>query len=595
MKRFIIENINIFKNAIGKEPIGQIFKNAIKKLVVIFESTENREITRDLVNNKPSHETKYKSSLKKYKEYLNRRNLYFKNIGLVAGAGNIRLGLVWILPSADQELIKTMWETIKNQSVSFDSFHIVSSNKNTHIRQSHVKYFQTLNKACQESKDQYIFVLRDAVQLHKDYVQQSKNFIAENLNAGLFYACDDEINKNDELCNPIFKPQFNFYLLYNINYIGCNIIVKKKVGTNLCWFNADFSDAFVYDFLLRVSENKISIKRIDEVLIHKYFFNKKEGILERKRSLREYLLRNKDTSIVLDGIEDGSTRLKRRCKNHSMVSIIIPFRDKVDLLKNCVDSILAKTNYENFEILLANNGSTELKTKLYLRQLVKSHNSVSVINIDIPFNYSRINNLAVDSCKGDYLLFLNNDTKVISNEWLETMVSELEKDDVGIVGAKLLYADDTIQHAGVIFGIGHVAGHAFRYLDDLEGGQLDRANSVQEYLAVTGACLLTKKKLFFEVGKFDDINLSISNNDVDFCLKVRSLGYKIIYTPYAKLYHLESKSRAHDMSYNEKNRYEKEVNYMKNKWSKFYKVDPFFHPHLDKRKEDFSIDSKMVN
>jgi len=180
--------------------------------------------------------------------------------------------------------------------------------------------------------------------------------------------------------------------------------------------------------------------------------------------------------------------------------------------------------------------------------------------------------------KGKYLLFLNNDTKVINKGWLTEMLVELQNPKVGVVGAKLLYNDHTVQHAGVMYGIGHVAGHAFQHLPDDSNGNMRRANLIQEYSAVTGACLLTKKSHFEAVNGFDAQNLAIAYNDVDLCLKINKLGYKCIYTPLAKLFHFESKSRADDLSEKEVSRYEKECIFMHEKWSSDYASDPFCHP-----------------
>jgi len=260
-----------------------------------------------------------------------------------------------------------------------------------------------------------------------------------------------------------------------------------------------------------------------------------------------------------------------------LVSIIIPFRDKHRLLQDCVESILQKTNYTNYEIILADNRSQEQETARYIQKLAIEEKKITHIRVDMDFNFSAINNYVASCCKGDYLLFLNNDTEVINSSWLSEMVMELQGPKVGAVGAKLLYADNTIQHAGVIYGVGHVAGHVFRHLHDDCPGHMNRAGLVQEYLAVTGACLLTKRYIFEKVAGFDAINLAIAYNDVDLCMKINKFGFKVVYTPHSKFYHYESESRPSDLKDEEIDRYKRECSFMHEKWGKGNEIDPFQH------------------
>lgn len=575
-----MEHIATIKNAIGVEPPKQILMNALRKLT----GRKPRHWNEDLAFQKQKVN---EFSVDRYALYLQNRFVAFEKNGIDIAAKKISLALVWVLPSGNDAGVKKMWETIQLQSTAFDKIYIVGKVISGAGIKIEAQYFESLNEACLLSKEDYLFIVKDVVELHTFFVQECKNFIVKKPTAEIFYTCDDTMGKDGVPRNAQFKPQFNHYLLYSSNYIGCNILVKRSMGAGLNWFETTFADAYVYDFILRASEHKTEIHRIDEVLVHRVYTNKEEDIKERLRILQNHLIRIKDYAKVALGMEQGTTRLLRSTSNNPVVSIIIPFRDQVSMLESCVESILSKTKYKNYEVILANNGSNQAETKVYLDSVVMENQMVSVFNIDIPFNFSKINNYAVESCRGDYVLFLNNDTEVINANWLDNMVAELEKEDVGVVGAKLLYADNTVQHAGVIFGVGHVAGHAFRFADDNQAGIMRRANAVQEYLAVTGACLLTKKEIFVAAGKFDEKHLSVSNNDVDYCLKVVDLGYKIVYTPYAKLYHYESKSRAHDLSESERERYAKEVAFMKEKWGAKYAMDPFFHPHLDKRYENF--------
>ena len=258
------------------------------------------------------------------------------------------------------------------------------------------------------------------------------------------------------------------------------------------------------------------------------------------------------------------------------VSIIIPFKDGLDVLEKCVSSILEKTSYTNYQIILVNNQSRNLETNLYLDKIIKN-SMISVVNYNDIFNYSAINNFAMEKINTEYVLFLNNDTEIINKEWLTEMMQIIQDKDVGAVGALLLYPDNTIQHAGVAFFTYLFCGpfHVYRG-ESTMGKNSKRINSICEYTAVTAACLLTKKSLYLKVGGMDEVNLPISFNDVDYCLKLRQSGYKIVYTSDAKLFHYESYSRGYDFLDNQKRkRGEKEKDYLISKWKFFYPEELF--------------------
>lgn len=250
----------------------------------------------------------------------------------------------------------------------------------------------------------------------------------------------------------------------------------------------------------------------------------------------------------------------------NIISIIIPFRDRVELLRQCVFSILEKTTYQEYDILLVNNQSRKKETEIFLNEL-RDNEKIKILDYDKPFNFSAINNFAVDNCGSEYILFLNNDTEVISPDWLGNMMDCFSDDKIGVVGARLFYQNGTIQHCGVCLDKKNVAIHKFRKKNE---DNLDLAE-IEEWPAVTGACMLTKRDLFLKVGGFDEIKLPIAYNDVDYCLRVGELGYKTVCVSSAKLYHYESASRKSDVwakIFNRK-RYEKfinERNYFKKKW-----------------------------
>ncbi len=271
-----------------------------------------------------------------------------------------------------------------------------------------------------------------------------------------------------------------------------------------------------------------------------------------------------------------------------MVSLLIPSRDHLSVLAPCVESILNKTDYPEFEIIILDNQSEQPDTLKWFAE-IQEDTRVKVICYDLPFNYSAINNFGVQHAKGSVIGLINNDVEVISPEWLSEMVSHALRPEVGCVGAKLYYGNGQIQHGGVVLGLGDVAGHAHRYLQHDEDGYQGRLKLVQNYSAVTAACLLVRRNVYEQVGGLDEEHLTVAYNDVDFCLRVREAGYHNLWTPYAELYHHESISRGKDNTQVKKKRYAKEVAYMRSTWKKALVNDPCYNVNLSRKREDFSL------
>lgn len=270
------------------------------------------------------------------------------------------------------------------------------------------------------------------------------------------------------------------------------------------------------------------------------------------------------------------------------VSIIIPTRDQLALTRQCVESVLEKTDYANFEILLVDNQSCEAATLDWF-SLISSHPKVRLLRFDAPFNYSAINNYAVSQSQAELICLLNNDTAVIDTAWLSEMVAHAMRPQIGCVGAKLLYADDTVQHGGVVLGLWGLAGHSHKHVPDQAAGYQQRLQLVQNYSAVTAACLLIRRELYLQVGGLHEQALTVAFNDVDLCLKVQAAGYRNLWTPYARLYHFESKSRGREDTPEKKARERAEIQYMQQTWPVPIADDPCYSPHLTRRREDYSI------
>ncbi len=285
----------------------------------------------------------------------------------------------------------------------------------------------------------------------------------------------------------------------------------------------------------------------------------------------------------------GTYAIRYEIKEPKLVSIIIPTKDLADVLDVCLKSIFTLTTYPNYEVVVIDNGSTEAKTQKcfdYWRQ--QEGDRFKCYRYDVPFNYSQINNYGAKKAQGDYLLLLNNDTKVVSPDWLEAMVEQAQRPSIGAVGSMLLYPDDTIQHAGVVLGLGGVAGHSHKYFHSSNPGYISQLIAINNYSAVTGACLMCRREVFEEVGGLEE-KLAIAFNDVDFCLKVISRGYRNIHLPHVVLYHYESKSRGYEDTPSKQARFAKEVNYMKQKWYQICNNDPCYNPNLTKSREDYSL------
>ncbi|BAF60761.1 hypothetical glycosyltransferase [Pelotomaculum thermopropionicum SI] len=403
------------------------------------------------------------------------------------------------------------------------------------------------------------------------------------------YTDEDRLNNKNKRSRPLFKPGWSPDLLLSMNYVGRYLAVRKSLLDKLNGFREDVEGVHYHDMLLRLSELTKNIVRLPEVLYHRRSIP--DWALYKAKDAKE--LSCKGQKIVLNtlarcGIDadvwltgEGHFRVKYHLKEKPLVSIIIPTRDKINLLTRCINSILEKTTYKNYEIIVVDNGSIEKETKVYLDKLKKVSGFV-ILNFDEPFNYSKINNFAVEHANGDYLLFLNNDTEVITTEWLEEMIALAQKRETGAVGVKLLFPDGTIQHGGVIIGLRGIAGHAFYCSPADKPGYMDFAVVCRNYSAVTAACMMMRRDVFYEVGGFDQ-ELDIALNDIDLCLRVINKGYYVVWTPYVLLYHQESKTRGQVLS-------KRNISYFLNKWEKFLdNGDLFYNPNLSLSNGEYRI------
>ncbi|NOQ65526.1 MAG: glycosyltransferase, partial [Methyloprofundus sp.] len=378
------------------------------------------------------------------------------------------------------------------------------------------------------------------------------------------------------------------------DYVGHLAVYKTQKINALGGYDSVLKTAQMYDMALRYSAelNATDIVHIPRVLYHycaelnddtanaNFYKQAVERALETQQRAADVRLHSQLANTL---------RVRYQLpEKPPLVSIIIPTRNGYDLLSRCVSSIFAKTTYTNYELIIVDNGSDEVLSLRYLSHLQQDPR-VTILCDDSPFNYSALNNKAVAQAKGEVIALLNNDLEVISEDWLTEMLSHVLHKEVGAVGAKLYYPDNSIQHAGVIVGLGGVAGHSHKHALRDSAGYRGRLLVVQNLSAVTAACLLVRKEVFTAVGGLDEHNLSIAFNDVDLCLRIQEHGFRNVWTPYAELYHYESASRGYEDTPEKQARFNGEIAYMQQRWGESLQVDPDYSPNLTVDREDFSF------
>ncbi|WP_198651186.1 glycosyltransferase [Salinicola sp. CPA57] len=418
--------------------------------------------------------------------------------------------------------------------------------------------------------------------------------------AELLYSDEDKVDGFDERYDPHFKPAWNPDLLLGQNYVNHLGVYRTARVRAVGGFRVGFEGSQDHDLTLRFTAGlaEDSIVRIPRVLYHWHAgqgstataaveksYTAEAGL----RAVQDYLTRQATGARAEPGRFPNTYRIRWPIPDPApLVSLLIPTRDQVTILRPCIEALLERTRYPHLEVLILDNGSTCRETLDFLDEIVRD-SRVRVLRWPHPFNYSAINNFGARQARGEILGLINNDIEPINEDWLEEMVAQACREEIGCVGAKLYYPNGTIQHAGVLLGVGGVAGHAHKYFSRHEPGYFSRLHLAQNFSAVTAACLVVRKSLFDSVGGFDEANLAVAFNDVDFCLKVREAGYRNLWTPFAELYHHESVSRGADDTSAKRLRASQEANYMRRRWQHRLFDDPAYHPSLTLTYEDFSL------
>lgn len=417
--------------------------------------------------------------------------------------------------------------------------------------------------------------------------------------ADVLYTDEDKVSMDGQhYFDPNFKPDFNLFRLRENNYICHIFVVKKSLTDETGLLRSEFDGAQDFDFILRCCEKAQKITHIPKVLYHWRCHmdstaadpsSKAYAYEAGRKAVREHYQRLGIDAKVEMTERPGWYRSHVKVQGNPLISVIIPNKDHTDDLELCLFSMTRKSTYRNYEILIVENNSEKEETFEYYKKLPDRYPKARVLTWEKEFNYSAINNFAAKEAKGEYLLFLNNDVEILTPDWMEEMLQNCQQEDVAAVGAKLYYPDDTIQHAGVVLGLGGIAGHIMCRASREDPGYFGRMISVQEISAVTAACMMVKKSDFDAVGGLDE-TFQVAFNDIDLCMKFRAAGKKIIFTPYAELYHYESKSRGLEDTPEKQFRFDKEVKRFQEKWAQQLEMgDPYYSPNLSVTEGDCSL------
>ncbi len=581
------ENCNIFKNDMERNGFIIAFKNMFNKIVTSPRPTNEQKAYESWIrNNEPT--LKDLSLQKEYKfEY------------------SPKISILVPMYKTPEKFFKELIECLKNQTYSNWELCLAdgSPEKSKSIdkiikNDSRIKYkllekndgiSNNTNEALKMATGDYIGLLD-----HDDLIARFALFevvksINENEKPDFIYSDEDKFSLElSDRYDPHFKPDFSPDTLRSYNYICHFSVFKKELMDLLGGFKKEYDGAQDYDIILRATENAKNIVHIPKILYH-WRVHPNSTACNASAKMYAYdagrkAIQDHINRLGLNGIAEqeelpGIYRVKYDIIGNPKISILIPSKDAKSDLKKCIESI-RKSTYNNYEIIIIENNSETDEIFDYYNSLKNDDRIKVVYYPDKGFNFSRINNFGEKFATGEYILLLNNDVEIITKNWLEEMLSFAQREDVGIVGAKLLYPDNTVQHAGVVVGMGGIAGHINKLIRDDDIGYFARAKVINNYSGVTAACFIIKKELYDKVEGLDE-DFKVAFNDVDFCMKIRNLNKLIVYTPYAKLYHYESKTRGYEDTPEKQMRFKSEIDRFKLKWEKeLEKGDPFFNPNF---------------
>jgi GT2 family glycosyltransferase len=453
------------------------------------------------------------------------------------------------------------------------------------------------NSALALATGEYVALLDHDDLLARDALFHVALAVNRDPSVDFFYSDEDKIDDDGHRSEPYFKPDWSPDSLLARMYTGHLAVFRRALVTELGGFRAGFDGSQDYDLVLRLTERTGRIAHLPRVLYHWRIHAastassaapKTYAYAAGRRAIEEALVRRGEPGRVEELPQPGCYTVRYALRRPGKISIIVPTRNHGDDVERCLASIFAAPTYPDFELVLVDNGSTDAASLAAFARWRAAEPRVRVLRRDVPFNFAALNNHAARNTDGTYLLFLNNDTRVVTPDWLEALVEQAQRPSIGAAGAKLLYPDGTIQHAGVVTGIAGVAGHVHKYADGAAGGYFNILRTVNNYSALTGACLMLRREVFERAGGFDEA-LGIAFNDVDLCLKIGAFGLYNVYLPHVVLVHAESSSRGYEDTADKQARYAREAGIMQERWRCASRNDPHYNPHLTLEAEDFSL------
>lgn len=458
---------------------------------------------------------------------------------------------------------------------------------------------ENTNAALAMARGEFVGLLDHDDLLAPDALYEMAARLEKDEGIDVFYTDEDKVTTDlSEHFQPHLKPDFNLDLLRSNNYICHFFVVRREIAERIGGFRPEFNGAQDYDFIFRCTEQSEKIVHIPRILYHWRVHSastadnpasKMYAYEAGKRAIEGNLERSGVRGVVSLRQDYGFYDVHYPVEGEPLVSILIPNKDQKETLMHCIRSVLETSTWKNLEILIIENNSEREETFACYRELEKDPRIRILTYPGKTFNYSAINNFGVQQAKGEYLLFLNNDIEVITPDWIEQMLGNCQRPEVGIVGAKLYYPDNTIQHAGIIIGIGGIAGHAFLGLARAKSGYLHKASLQMDYSAVTAACMMMKAEAFRKAGGFEE-KLTVAFNDVDLCLRTVEQGWLVVYDPHVEMYHYESKSRGAEDSEEKLRRFQQEIEFMRTRWIRLLKDgDPNYNPNLTLSKWNYSL------
>ena len=526
-----------------------------------------------------------------------------------------KVSIVVPMYNTNEVFFKELIDSIEKQTYSnwelclADGSESENENLKKYMKNENIKYkFLNSNKGISENTNEAIkmatgeyigFLDHDDI-LSEDALYEIVKCINENEEAEFIYSDEDKIDQTGERFEPYFKPDYSPETLECNNYITHFVVVKKELIDEVGMLDSKFNGAQDFDFVLRATVKAKRVEHISKVLYHwRVHRDSTANVADAKpyayeagvRAVKAHIERCLKKGQVEDGQDvPGIYKIKYEIEGNPKVSIIIPNKDNVNLLKKCIESIQSLTTYKNYEIVIIENNSEKKETLEYYNEITKSEN-IRVINSGLKeFNYSALINFAVKNVDGEYILQLNNDTKVLTPDWLEIMIGYAQDKNIGAIGARLYYEDKTLQHAGIIIGLSGIAGNMLVNLPFGKHAYFGREAATRNVSAVTGACMFSRRELYEEVGYMDENDFKVAFNDVDFCLKLMEKGYRNLYIPYVELYHYESKSRGYEYSKEKEERFNREAENFKRKWKKYIDYDPYYNINFTRKTCNYDID-----